>query len=410
VVHRYGVGERGRAVRSKAVKTYLAAEDRNLRQAGLWRREPIMATPPGPLARIGEREFINLASCDYLGLCTDPELKRAALEAIETWGVGLAATRMTAGSLPLHGALERALAEFLAVEDALVFPSPYHATAGLFEALLSERDFVFCDEQTSAGLADGIRLSRASVLSYRSGDMEHLEDRLKRSRAARFRVIVTDGMFPVLGDMARLREIHGLAEKYDAVVVVDDTHTVGVLGKRGRGTYEELELDGRVDVLTGGFALLGGGAGGYVAAAKGVIDWLRQKSRPYLSEFALGPADAACALEAVKIVRERPGLRDELDERVRFLRGGLAARGLGLVEGNHPAIAAVIGDVVAAQRMTDALYRMGIYVIGFCHPVVPEGSARIRVQVTTRHTQDQLETIIAGFAQAAREIGLPRRW
>src|SRR5262249_7604548 len=286
----------------------------------------------------GGRQFLNFASSDYLGLCNHPEVKRAAIAAIETWGVGVASPRMATGNLPLHAELEHTIAQFLGTADALLYPSGYHANTGLFESLLTDRDYLFCDEMTRPSLADGVRLSRARVYSYRNQDMEHLEDRLKRSRAARFRVIATDGVFPLSGLVANLRDIYGLAAKYNALVVVDDSQGVGIVGDHGRGAHDQLGLGDRIDLVTGTFgAALGGGAGGFVAGRKEIVTWLRQKSRAYLSSTALPPASVAAALEALSLLRTEPQLREQLDMNVKMFRDALAEHGLWTAEGDHPA-------------------------------------------------------------------------
>lgn len=378
----------------KTILELLTTEATHLEQAGLLRR---------PLD-VGASELVNLASNDYLGLTTHSELKKAAKSAIDSHGVGLASPRMVGGNLGLHGELEAALTKFLGTEDTLVFPSGYHAGTGLLESLVGDRDYVFCDEQTDPSLADGIRLSRAKVFSYRTNDMDHLEDRLKRSRAARFRVIATDGVFPLDGTTANLAAICALGEKYDALVVVDDRHGIGVLGAKGRGAAEKLGVAGKVDAITGTFGVaLGGGAGGFVSGRKAIVGWLRQKSRPHLVSTSLAPASAAAALKAIEVVRDDDGLRESLATNVRIFRSGLTEAGLKVIASDHPAVAVVLGDAVTTQRMADLLFKKGVFAMGFCHPVVPEGAARIRAQVTAKHTQKALKAAVATFTEAFKE-------
>jgi glycine C-acetyltransferase len=397
-------------MRNKNLLEFLGTELRNLEHAGLLRREALLNAPQSPLITIGDKGLINFASSDYLGLCNHPEVKKAAIAAIEDWGVGLAAPRMTTGSVRLHSELERMMARFLATGDALVCASGYHANTGLFEALFGDRDYVFCDEMIRPSLADGIRLSRARVYSFRNRDMEHLEDRLRRSRAARFRVIVTDGVFPLSGLIASLQDIYTLAAKYNALVVVDDSHGVGVLGEGGRGTHHELGLTERIDVVTGSFGnALGGGAGGFVAGRSEIIAWLRQKARPHLSATALTPAATAVVMKCLELLRTEPELRVNLNMNVRVFRDALAEHGLWTAEGEHPAVAVLIRDAVAAQRLTDFMYRRGVFVMGFCHPVVPEGAARIRAQVTARHSQKDLSQAADAFAEGAKELKIMMR-
>jgi glycine C-acetyltransferase len=392
-------------MRNRAFLDFLGTETRNLEQAGLLRKEPQLGTPQGPLIAVGDRQLVNFASSDYLGLCTHAAVKRAAIAAIERWGVGVASPRMATGTLSLHIELERALAQTLGTADALVYASGYHANTGLFESLLSDRDYLFCDELVRPSLADGIRLGRARVYSYRNQDLEHLEDRLRRSRAARFRVIVTDGVFPISGMTANLAEIYGLAAKYNALVVVDDSQGLGVLGDDGGGTHQALGLTDRIDLVSGSFGtVLGGGGGGFVAGRAEVVAWLRQKSRSYLAATALSPVATATALEALRVVRAEPELRTTLTMNVKLFRDGLAEHGLWTAEGEHPAVAVLIRHAVAAQRLTDFLFRRGIYTIGFCHPVVPEGQARIRAQVTARHGQKELSQAADAFAEGVKEL------
>jgi glycine C-acetyltransferase len=396
-------------MRNSAFLEFLGTEAKHLEQAGLLRREPLLSSPPGPTITIGDRELLNFASSDYLGLSNHPEVKNAAIAAIETWGVGLASPRMAAGTLAVHAQLERALAQFLGTGDALVYPSGYHANTGLFESLLSDRDYLFCDEMIRPSLADGARLCRARVYSYRNQDMEHLEDRLRRSRAARFRIIATDGVFPLSGLVANLRDIYGLAAKYNALVAVDDSQGIGVIGDHGKGAHDQLGLTDRIDLVTGSFgAALGGGAGGFVAGRKEIVTWLRQKSRSYLSSTTLPPASAAAALKSLELLRTEPQLREQLDMNVKLFRDALAEHGLWTAEGEHPAVAVLIRHAVGAQRLTDFLYRKGVFAIGFCHPVVPEGAARIRAQVTVRHSQKALSKAADAFAEGATELKIAR--
>jgi glycine C-acetyltransferase len=392
-------------MRNKALLELLTTETHNLQQAGLLRREPSMSTPQGPVVTVGDRQLINFASSDYLGLAGHPEVKKSAIAAIDRWGVGLAAPRMTTGSLTLHLELERALAQLVGTGDALVYASGYHANTGIFESLLSDRDYLFCDEMIRPSLADGIRLCRARVYSYRNQDMEHLEDRLRRSRAARFRVIATDGVFPMSGMVANLKDIYTLAAKYNALVVVDDSQGVGVLGENGRGTHDALGLTDRIDLVSATFGnVLGGGAGGFVTGRPEIVGWLRQKSRPYLAATALSPMAVASALKAIHLVHTEPELRTTLTMNVKLFRDELAEHGLWTAEGEHPAVAVLIRHAVAAQRLTDFLYQRGVLAMGFCHPVVPEGAARIRAQVTARHSQRDLSNAADAFAEGIREL------
>jgi glycine C-acetyltransferase len=391
---------------SKTLVDFLRTEATNLDQAGLLRQERVLGSAQGATVTLDGREAVNLASGDYLGLSTHADVKKAAKAALDAFGVGVASPRMMTGNLSLHDELEKELARWLGSEDAVLYPSGYHADTGLFEALLADRDFVFCDEMLRPSLADGIRLCRAKVFVYRHRDLNHLEDRLKRSRAARFRVIATDGVFPLDGECAPLNEIQALAARYDALLVIDDSHGVGVLGENGRGTLAHLGAATKPHVITATFGnALGGGAGGFIACGREVATWLRQKSRPYLASTALSPASAAAALKAVQVVRSEPQLREDLKANVKLMRDLLAEQGC-LVAGreDHPAIPVMIGNAVLCQRMGDLLYKAGVYTIGFCHPVVAEGAARLRVQVTVAHSQKTLKKAADAFGDATRTL------
>jgi glycine C-acetyltransferase len=395
-------------VSRRALLAFLEAETQNLKQAGLLRPELASSLPPGPVLRVGGREIVNLASRDYLGLSTHPDVKRAAIGAIEGWSVGLASPRAAVGSIGLHADLERALAKLLGTEDALVHASGHHANAGLFEAFFGDRDFVLCDEMMRPSLADGVRLSRARAYAYRNADLEHLEDRLKRSRAARFRVIATDGVFPITGQTADLQAIYALAAKYHAVVVVDDSEGLGVIGERGEGAHAEASLPDGIDLVTGSFGhAFGGGPGGFIAGRSTLVSWLRQKSRSHLSSTALAPGAAAAALACIDLVRADSKPRVALRDNLRTLKDAMA-RDAGLVIGaQHPAISIRVRSAVLAQKLTDDLYRRGFFVVGYCHPVVPEGEARVSLRVTAQHTKEQVEAVVKAIGEGMRELKIP---
>jgi glycine C-acetyltransferase len=293
----------------------------------------------------------------------------------------------------------------LGTAQALVFGSGHHANTGLFESLLSDRDYVFCDEMIRPSLADGVRLCRARVYAYRNNDMEHLEDRLRRSRAARFRIIATDGVFPVTGQVAKLRDVYALAAKYKAMVVVDDSQGLGVLGEEGEGTHVALSLKTKTDVVTGSFGnALGGGAGGFIAGGTTVIAWLRQKSRSHLSATALSPMAAATALKAIELLPAELLSRNKLQDNLRAFRDALEKHAGLTVETPHPAVSVRIGNAIAAQRLTDFLFRKGIFAIGYCHPVVPEGEARISLRITARHSPEDIESAAAALGEGMKTL------
>ena len=376
---------------ARAFLTFLEAETKNLRQAGLVRPELELRVPPGPIVRIGEQDVVSFLSSDYLGLSGHAALKQAAIAATEEWGVGFASPRAQLGTVTLHAELEASLKKLLGTEDALVFASGHHANAGLFEALLSDRDYIFYDEMIRPSLADGVRLSRARGHAYRNNDMEHLEDRLKRSRAARFRIIATDGVFPVTGRIANLTDIYALASKYQATVVVDDTQGLGVLGDAGQGSHAFAAVSA-IDLVTGSFGgALGGGAGGFVAGKSTILTYLRQKSRSHLASTALAPSAMGAAKKAIEIVGTEPQLRKRLAENLRVFRDAVTKDAGVIPEVAHPAVSVLIRNAVLAQRLTDILFRERLFVMGYCHPVVPEGEARISLRITVRHDPSDLE-------------------
>jgi glycine C-acetyltransferase len=383
---------------------FLRLEMKNLEQAGLLRPELVLESPHGPTFTVEQREVLNLCSSDYLGLSSHPQVRQAAQAALATYGVGLGAPRAVAGTLALHAELERALSRFLGTEDTVVFGSGHHAATGLFESLLSDRDYLFCDAQVGPSLADGIRLCRAKVLPYRTRDVADLEDRLRRSRSARFRVIVTDGVFPLEAATAPLADICALAQRYDALVVVEDGHGIGVLGSNGRGTPELLGVGDQVDVVSGSFGHALGSAGGFVSGRKEITAWLRQKSRPYLSASALAPAAAAATLQALELIGIQPALRSGMRAKVHGFKAALVQQGLQVLGGAHPTLALVLGDAVTTQRTADLLFRKGVFVMGFCHPVVPEGAARLCMQVTGRHGAEALAEAADKLGACVREL------
>jgi glycine C-acetyltransferase len=387
---------------------YLDTETERLRQAGLLRKEVELPGPQATILRIGATRLVNFASSDYLALSNHPAVKRASMQAVETWGAGLASSRAAVGASRLHVELERAIAKLVGTEDALVSASGYHANAGVFEALLGDRDYVFCDEMIRPGLADGIRLCRARAYAYRNCDMDHLEDRLKRSRVARFRVIATDGVFPITGRIAPLADIHSLATKYQAVVVVDDSEGLGVLGPRGQGAHASAGLSEKIDLVCGSFGkALGGGAGGFVAGPSTIVDWLRQKARPHLASTSLVPAAAAAALKAVELLAAEPALAGALEENKRVFRQAMEKDAGLLVDATHPAMSVLVRNAILAQRLTDFLYQRGVFAVGYCHPVVPEGEARVCLRVTAKHDARDLENTARAIGQGMKQLAIP---
>lgn len=376
---------------AKDLLEFLEKETTNLKHAGLFKTELSM----------DEARLIDLAGSDYLGLSHHPRIKQASQAAIEDHGSGVAASRVVAGTRTMHRDLERAITRFLGTEETLLFSSRYHANTGLFESLFDDRDWVFCDEHAHPSLADGLRLSKVRVVGFKSNDMDHLEDRLKRSRAARFRVIVTEGVFPLDGRCADLPAICSLAQRYDAQVFVDDSEGIGVMGALGRGTAQALGVAGDLDLVTGTLThAVGAGSGGFASGRSALIAWLRQKSRPYLVSSAPPPASVAAALAALELIGEDLEPLEALRRNTALLRQGLADRGFEVLEADHPIVVLLVGQAVTAQRLTNLLYQQGIYTIGFCHPVVPEGKARVRSVVSARHEESELRTVLDAFESA----------
>ncbi|MHB1541297.1 MAG: glycine C-acetyltransferase [Steroidobacteraceae bacterium] len=385
----------------------LRAELSALGEQGLYKRERILAGPQGGRVATGGREVINLCANNYLGLANDPDVCAAAHAALEQYGFGMASVRFICGTQTGHKTLEQRLSAWLGTEDAILYSSCFDANGGLFEALLDERDAIISDALNHASIIDGIRLCKAQRLRYANNDMGELESCLRQAASARTRLIATDGVFSMDGTIANLRDICALAERYDALVMVDDSHATGFMGAHGRGTPEHCGVGPRVDILTGTLGkALGGASGGYVASRREVIEWLRQRSRPYLFSNSVPPVVAAAAVRVLELLEQRPALRAQLHENAQYFRAGLERLGFTLKPGEHPIIPVMIGDAGLAGRMADRLLERGVYVIGFSYPVVPRGEARIRTQMSAALTRAELDTALAAFAAVGRELGV----
>jgi len=388
-----------------SVRQTLAELDR----AGLTKRERVLATPQG--ARVGVAagpSVLNFCANNYLGLADHPELVEAAHAALDRWGYGLASVRFICGTQEIHQALEARLSAFLGTEDTLLYSSCFDANGGVFETLLGAEDAVISDELNHASIIDGIRLSKARRYRYRNRDVGDLEAKLREADAAgaRFKLVVTDGVFSMDGFIAPLREICDAAERHGALVMIDDSHAVGFIGATGRGTHEHAGVMGRIDVITGTLGkALGGASGGYVSGRREIIALLRQRSRPYLFSNTLAPAIAAASLAALDLIERSPDLRERLWENTRFFRAGLEHAGLTLQPGSHPIIPVMLGDAALAQRFATRLLEKGIYAVGFFYPVVPQGKARIRTQVSAAHSRPDLTAAIQAFAEVKAELG-----
>ncbi|HXR91157.1 MAG TPA: glycine C-acetyltransferase [Steroidobacteraceae bacterium] len=392
---------------NEALIERLRGELTALREQGLYKSERVLAGPQGGLVRTGDREVINLCANNYLGLANHPALREAAHRGIDRFGYGMASVRFICGTQSVHKQLEEGLTRFLGTEDTILYSSCFDANGGLFETLLDERDAVISDALNHASIIDGIRLCKAQRHRYANSDMAELESCLQQTRGARTRLIATDGVFSMDGSLANLRAICDLAERYDALVMVDDSHATGFMGERGRGTHEHCGVMGRVDILTGTLGkALGGASGGYVASRREIIEWLRQRSRPYLFSNSIPPVVAAAGVRVLDLLEHSPDLRTRLFDNTRFFRSGLEKAGFTLKPGEHPIIPVMLGDAALAGRMAESLLQRGVYVIGFSFPVVPKGHARIRTQMSAALTREQLEKALAAFTAVGRELGV----
>src|ERR1700730_6306163 len=377
---------------NQAVIERLRGELSGLREQGLYKSERVLAGPQGGVVRAGERDVINLCANNYLGLANHAMVRAAAQRAIDEYGYGMASVRVICGTHATHKALEQRLARFLGTEDGVLYSSCFDANGGLFETLLDERDAVISDALNHASIIDGIRLCKAQRYRYANSDMAELESRLQEAHGARTRLIATDGVFSMDGYIANLASICSLAERYDALVMVDDSHATGFMGATGRGTPEHCGVADRVDIYTGTFGkALGGGCGGYVAGRKEIVEWLRQRSRPYLFSNSIPPLVAAVSLRVLDLLDDSAELRTRLFENARYFRAGLERAGFDLRAGENPIIPVMLGDATLASRMDEHLLEHGVYVIGFSFPVVPKGAARIRTQMSASLTQSQLD-------------------
>jgi glycine C-acetyltransferase len=377
--------------------------------AGLTKRERVITTPQSAhIAVASGQGVLNLCANNYLGLADHPELVAAARASLDRWGYGLASVRFICGTQQIHKDLEAAIARFLGTDDAILYSSCFDANGGLFETLLGPEDAVISDELNHASIIDGIRLCKAQRYRYRNNNLADLEARLKEADAAgaRFKLIATDGVFSMDGTIADLRGICDLADKYEALVMVDDSHAAGFMGATGRGTHEHCGVMGRVDVFTGTLGkALGGASGGYTSGRREIIDLLRQRSRPYLFSNTIPPSIAAAAIKCLELLSSSTALRDKLHDNTRFYREGLTKAGLTIKPGTHPIVPIMLGDATLAQKVSARLLEKGVYAIGFFFPVVPQGQARIRTQVSAAHSREDLAFAIEKFAEVKQEFG-----
>jgi len=388
-----------------AVRDDLRARLAGLEAEGLLKRELVMTTPQGSHVGVAERgDLLNLCANNYLGLANHPEMVAAAHEALDRWGYGMASVRFICGTQALHRELEERLSEFLGTEDTILFGSCFDANGGVFEALLDENDAVISDQLNHASIIDGIRLCKARRLRYANGDMDELEARLVEASDARFRLIATDGVFSMDGYAAKLDEICDVAERHDALVLVDDSHAVGFVGPQGRGTHAQFDVVERVDVLTGTLGkAVGGASGGYVSGRQEVVDILRQRARPYLFSNSVAPVVVGASLRALDLIERSDDLRDRLWTNTRSFRTQMTELGFDVLPGEHPIVPVMVGDASEAARFSQGLVANGVFAVAFSYPVVPLGTARIRTQMSAAHTDSDLEAAVQAFVAARAE-------
>ncbi|HRI03021.1 MAG TPA: glycine C-acetyltransferase [Pyrinomonadaceae bacterium] len=379
-----------------------------IREAGLYKSERVIESPQeAHISVTGGKSVLNMCANNYLGLSDDPTIVAAAKKGLDEWGFGLSSVRFICGTQTIHKELERKISEFLGTEDTILYTSCFDANGGLFETVLSEEDAVISDSLNHASVIDGIRLSKAQRFRYENGDMADLEAKLQEASSARFKMIATDGIFSMDGFIAKLPEICDLADKYNAMVMVDDSHAVGFMGKTGRGVHEHHNVMDRVDVITGTLGkALGGASGGYTSGKQEIIDLLRQRSRPYLFSNSVAPPIVTAAIAAIDMLTGSTERRDKLMDNTRYFREKLSAIGLEIVPGEHPIVPVMFGDAVLATKMAEAMLKRGVYVIAFSFPVVPKGKARIRTQVSAAHSREDLDFAVKCFAEAKAELGI----
>jgi glycine C-acetyltransferase len=377
-----------------------------IKSQGLFKTERIITSPQDAhIAITGGKRVLNMCANNYLGLADHPALIAAAKEALDTHGFGMASVRFICGTQDIHKQLEAALTKFLGTEDTILYPSCFDANGGLFETLLTEKDAVISDELNHASIIDGIRLCKAQRFRYKHNDMADLEAQLRAAQNVRFRLIATDGCFSMDGTIANLAAICDLAEKYNALTMIDDAHATGFLGKTGRGTHEYRGVMGRIDIITGTLGkALGGASGGFTSGRKGIVDLLRQRSRPYLFSNTIAPPVVAASLKSLELLSASTELRDKLEENTKYFRAALTERGLTIKPGVHPIVPIMIGDAAKSQKFAARMLEKGVYVIGFFYPVVPHGTARVRTQVSAAHSREDLEFAVNAFAEVNDEL------
>jgi glycine C-acetyltransferase len=392
---------------SDAFLSHLSSELDGLKAAGLYKSERVITSPQSAEIEVGGKPLLNFCANNYLGLADSEELREAAKAALDRYGYGMASVRFICGTQEEHKQLEAKISGFLGMEDTILYGSCFDANGGLFETVLGEEDAVISDALNHASIIDGVRLSKAKRFRYANNDMAALEEELKKADGSRFKLIATDGVFSMDGIIANLRGVCDLAERYDAMVMVDDSHAVGFVGRNGRGSAEHCGVEGRVDIITGTLGkALGGASGGYTSGRRQVVDWLRQRSRPYLFSNTLMPAIAGASLKVFDMIEKGSALRQKLYGNAARFRSGMTKLGFRLAGADHPIIPVMLGDAALAQEMAQRLLDHGIYVIGFSFPVVPKGQARIRTQMSAAHSEADIDRAVEAFGTVGRELGV----
>ena len=385
-------------------KHYLKIID-SIKEEGLFKNERVIGSPQRAHIKAVNKEVLNMCANNYLGLADNKEIIEAARKSYEAWGYGLSSVRFICGTQEIHKELEKKIAEFLGTEDSILYTSCFDANGGLFETILSEEDAIISDELNHASIIDGIRLCKAQRFRYKNNDMNDLETKLKEASSTRIKLISTDGVFSMDGFITNLKEICNLADKYGAMIMVDDSHAVGFMGKQGRGTHEYNDVMGRIDIITGTLGkALGGASGGYTSGRKEIIDLLRQRSRPYLFSNTVAPSIVAGSIKVLEMLSLTTHLRDKLEGNTKYFRENIKKAGLSIKDGVHPIVPIMLGDAVLAQKVAARMLEKGVYVIGFFYPVVPKGTARIRVQISAAHSRDDLDFAIKTFKEVKEEF------
>ena len=388
------------------MKNHLQKEIDCIKQDGLYKNERIITSPQSAKIKVSTgKEVLNFCANNYLGLSSHPELIKAAIESYDQYGFGLSSVRFICGTQSIHKELEASISNFLEMDDTILYTSCFDANGGLFETLLGSEDAIISDELNHASIIDGVRLSKAQRFRYKNSDMKSLEEQLKASKNTRFKLIVTDGVFSMDGYIANLKGICDLADSYNALVMVDDSHAVGFMGENGKGTHEFCNVLGRVDIITGTLGkALGGASGGYTSARAEIIELLRQRSRPYLFSNTVAPSIVKASIRAIELINDSNELREKLKKNTKFFREQMTKLGFDILPGEHPIVAVMLGDAKLAQEMSRILLDKGVYVVGFFYPVVPKDKARIRVQISAAHSKADLEFAISKFVETKKEI------